>query len=41
MPLVREAAGALVAAGRIEVTQRGRPVQLATARGAIRLRLVR
>jgi len=39
MPLVREAAGALVAAGRIDVTQRGRPVDLATARGAIRLRL--
>ena len=39
MPLVREAAGALVAMGRIEVTQRGRPVDLATARGAIRLRL--
>ena len=39
MPLVREAAGALVATGRIEVTQRGRPVDLATARGAIRLRL--
>jgi hypothetical protein len=41
MPLVREAAGALAAAGRIEVTQRGRPVALGTARGAIRLRLVR
>ncbi len=40
MPLVRAAAGALVTAGRIEVTQRGRPVDLATARGAIRLRLI-
>jgi len=41
MPLVREAAGALVSAGRLEVTQRGEPVDLATARGAIRLRLRR
>ncbi len=41
MPLVREAAGALVSAGRIEVTQRGRAVDLATARGAIRLRRLR
>ena len=41
MALVREAAGGLVAAGRIEVTQRGAPVDPATARGAIRLRLVR
>ena len=40
MALVREAAGALVADGRIEVTQSGRPVDLATARGAIRLRLI-
>ena len=39
MPLVRAAAGALVATGDIEVTQRGRVVDLATARGAIRLRL--
>ena len=37
MPVVRDAARALVAAGRIEVTQRGRPVDLDTARGAIRL----
>jgi hypothetical protein len=39
MPLVRAAAGALVATGDIEVTQRGRVVDLATARGPIRLRL--
>jgi hypothetical protein len=38
MPLVRDAARALVAAGRIEVTQSGRPVDLDSARGAIRLR---
>jgi len=40
MPLVREAAGTLVAAGRIEVTQSGQTVDLAVARGAIRLRLL-
>ena len=39
MPLVRAAAGALVASGDVVVTQRGRVVDLATARGAIRLRL--
>jgi hypothetical protein len=38
MPIVRDAAGALAAAGRIEVTQRGRPVDLDDARGPIRLR---
>ena len=38
MPLVRDAARALVAAQRIEVTQSGRPVDLDAARGAIRLR---
>jgi hypothetical protein len=38
MPLVRDAARALVAARRIEVTQSGQPVDLDTARGAIRLR---
>jgi hypothetical protein len=38
MPLVRDAARALVAAGRIEVTQSGRPVDLDAARGPIRLR---
>ena len=40
MGLVRDAARALVAEGRIEVTQSGRPVELDTARGAIRLRAV-
>jgi hypothetical protein len=38
MPLVRDAARALVAAGRVEVTQSGQPVDLDAARGAIRLR---
>ena len=38
MPLVRDAARALVAAQRIEVTQSGQPVELDGARGAIRLR---
>ncbi len=38
MPLVREAAAAMVARGELEVTQRGRVVELGTARGAIRLR---
>jgi len=41
MPVVRDAARALVAEGRIEVTQRGRAVDLDEARGAIRLRAVR
>lgn len=40
MAVVRDAARALVASGRIEVTQSGRPVDLDTARGAIRLRAV-
>jgi len=40
MALVRDAARALVAGGRIEVTQRGRRVDLDEARGAIRLRAV-
>ena len=40
MAVVRDAARALVAAGRIEVTQRGEPVDLDAARGAIRLRAV-
>ena len=39
MQPVRDAAAALVEDGRIEVTQSGRPVDLASARGAIRLRL--
>jgi len=38
MPLVRDAARTLVAAGRIDVTQHGEPVDLDTARGPIRLR---
>ena len=41
MPVVSDAARALVAEGRIEVTQRGEPVDLDSARGAIRLRSVR
>ena len=41
MPLVREAAGGLVARGTIDVTQRGEVVDLASARGPIRLRLRR
>ena len=41
MDLVRAAAADLVADGRIEVTQRGRPVELAAARGPIRLRRLR
>ncbi|MDX6676015.1 MAG: hypothetical protein QOE31_67 [Solirubrobacteraceae bacterium] len=40
MPVVRDAARALVEEGRIEVTQRGRPVDIGRARGAIRLRAV-
>ena len=40
MPVVRDAARALVAPGAIEVTQSGEPVDLDTARGAIRLRAV-
>ncbi len=38
MPVVREAAASLVAAGEIEVTQGGEVVDLASARGPIRLR---
>ncbi len=38
MPLVRAAARELVARGELEVTQRGRVVDLDAARGAIRLR---
>lgn len=38
MPEVRAAAEALVARGELVVTQRGRPVDPATARGAIRFR---
>jgi hypothetical protein len=41
MPAVRAAAAVLAARGRIEVTQRGCPVDAHSARGPIRLRLVR
>lgn len=40
MNLVREAAGELAEAGRIEVTQHGEPVRLDQAKGPIRLRTV-
>jgi hypothetical protein len=40
MPTVRDAARGLVSEGRIEVTQKGKPVDLDTAHGPIRLRLV-
>lgn len=40
MPLVRAAAQTLVDDGAIEVTQRGEPVDLASARGPVRLRAV-
>ena len=39
MPAVRSAAGELAAAGRIEVTRKGRRVDPAAARGPIRLGL--
>jgi hypothetical protein len=38
MDAVREAAAALAAEGTIEVTQGGRPVDIAQARGPVRLR---
>jgi len=38
MPAARAAAGRLVAAGRAEVTQRGEVVDVATARGPVRIR---
>lgn len=41
MPAVRAAGRALATAGRIEVVQRGVPVDPATARGAIRYRAAR
>lgn len=41
MEPVRRAARRLVAAGRLEITQGGRVIDPSTARGAIRLRLVR
>jgi hypothetical protein len=40
MSVVREAAGELVAAGQIEVTQRGKPVDLDRAAGPVRLRAI-
>jgi hypothetical protein len=41
MDLVRAAAGELVSDGRIEVTQKGEPVDLDRAKGPIRLRQAR
>ncbi len=40
MDQTRAAAGRLVAAGKIKVTQHGRPVDLSSAKGPIRLRRV-
>ena len=39
MELVREAAGALAADGRVEVTQKGRRVKISEARGPVRIGL--
>jgi Protein of unknown function (DUF3253) len=41
MPGVREAAGRLAARGDVDVTQRGRVVDIATARGPVRIRRAR
>ncbi len=41
MQPARDAAGRLVAAGEVEITQGGEAVDLATARGPIRIRRVR
>ena len=38
MPAARAAAGRLAAAGQVEVTQRGQVVDVATARGPVRVR---
>lgn len=38
MPAARAAAGRLAAAGRVQVTQRGEVVDIATARGPVRVR---
>jgi hypothetical protein len=38
MPAAREAAGRLAAAGAVEVTQQGEVVDVATARGPVRIR---
>ncbi|WP_448641473.1 DUF3253 domain-containing protein [Geodermatophilus sp. URMC 63] len=40
MPAARAAAGRLAAAGAVEVTQRGTVVDVATARGPVRVRRV-
>jgi Protein of unknown function (DUF3253) len=39
MELVREAAGALAEDGRVEVTQKGRPVTISEAHGPVRIGL--
>jgi nucleoid-associated protein YgaU len=39
MPAARAAAQRLAEAGRIDITQHGHPIDLATAKGPIRLRL--
>ncbi len=39
MPAARKAARRLVAQGRVEILQQGRPVDASTARGPIRIRL--
>jgi hypothetical protein len=39
MPAARRAARRLVAKGRVDILQRGRPVDASTARGPIRIRL--
>ena len=41
MPAARAAAGRLAAAGQVEVTQRGEVVDVATARGPVRIRRLR
>jgi hypothetical protein len=41
MDASRSAAGRLVARGEVEITQHGEPVELATARGPIRIRRLR
>jgi hypothetical protein len=40
VPPARDAAARLAAQGRVEITQTGRVVDLATARGPVRIRLV-
>jgi hypothetical protein len=40
MPAARAAAGRLAAAGQVQVTQRGEVVDVATARGPVRVRRV-